>query len=320
MWIAKPILSDNKGDMKTTAKTTIVVAALALILTGCQNPQAGGVPGVVTTSHTISIEELARQLEMRVEDRDEGFVVLRDGRNTVLLFTHSDGRFFVNGKPIGPVGPVRNSGGTTYVSESLAAQIKPLLGGAPVAPVRPQPRGVLRGDVVIDPGHGAHDPGTTSVTGVHEKIINYAVAAKVAAILQRRGIQVTLTRGREEYTELESRAAIANQRDADLFVSIHADSAPSPSAQGFTVYVAEAASADSQRAARNIARAMATTGLESRGVRREDYRVLVKTRGPAVLVEMGYLSNRQDAARLQNSAFQDKMAAAIATGIIDYLQ
>ncbi len=65
---------------------------------------------------------------------------------------------------------------------------------------------------------------------------------------------------------------------------------------------------------------MATTGLESRGVRREDYRVLVKTRGPAVLVEMGYLSNRQDAARLQNSAFQDKMAAAIATGIIDYLQ
>ncbi len=197
MWIAKPILSDNKGDMKTIAKTTIVVAALALVLTGCKNPQAGSVPGMVTTSHTISIEELARQLGMRIDDRDEGFVVLRDGRNTVLIFTHSDGRFFVNGKPIGPVGPVRNSGGTTYVSESLASQIKPLLGGAPVVPVRPQPRGVLRGDVVIDPGHGAHDPGTTSVTGVHEKMIDYAVAAKVAAILQRRGIQVTMTERRE---------------------------------------------------------------------------------------------------------------------------
>ncbi len=65
---------------------------------------------------------------------------------------------------------------------------------------------------------------------------------------------------------------------------------------------------------------MATTGLENRGVRREDYRVLRTSRGPAVLVEMGYLSNRQDALRLQDSAFQDKLAAAIATGILDYLQ
>lgn len=303
--------------MKTRTKTTIVAVALTLVLFGCQNTPTSA-PGVARSDSTISIDELARQLGLTVEDRDEGFVVLRDRSNTVLIFTHSDGRFFVNGTPIGSVGRVRTSGGTVYVAESLVAQIKPHL-GAPVAPSRPQVR-VARGNIVIDPGHGGRDPGTTSITGVHEKTVNYAVAAKVAAILQRRGLDVTMTRQENEFIELESRTAIANRRNADLFVSIHADSAPNPSAQGFTLYIADAASADSQRAARDIARAMATTGLASRGVRRENYRVLVTTRGPAVLVEMGYLSNRQDAARLQDDAFQDKLAAAIATGILDYLQ
>ncbi len=303
--------------MKTRTKITIVAAILALAAVGCQGPQTT-TPAVVTRDHTISVEELARQLGLRIDDRDETFVVLRDAANTVLIFTHSDGRFFVNGTPIGTVGTVRKVSGTVYVSESLAAQIKPHLGTS-VTPARPQPR-PARGIVVIDPGHGGHDPGAIAVTGIHEKIVNYDVAQKVAAILRRRGIEVVLTRQGDVFPELEARAEIAARRNADLFVSLHADSAPNPSAQGFTVYVAKTASADSQRAARDIARAMATTGLESRGVRQENYRVLVTNRRPAVLVEMGYLSNRQDALRLQDSAFQDKLAAAIAAGIIDYLQ
>ena len=303
--------------MKTRTKIQIVAALLALVAVGCQGPQTTP-PAVVARDHTISVEELARQLGLRLDDRDDTFVVLRDAANTVLIFTHSDGRFFVNGKPIGSVGTVRRASGTVYVSESLVAQIKPHLGTA-VAPARPLPR-PARGIVVIDPGHGGRDPGAIAVTGIHEKIVNYDVAQKVAAILRRRGIEVVLTRQGDVHIELEARAEIANRRNADLFVSLHADSAPSPSAQGFTVYVAEGASADSQRAARNIARAMATTGLENRGVRPAIYRVLVLNRRPAVLVEMGYLSNRQEALRLQDGAFQDKLAAAIATGILDYLQ
>ncbi|MDI6447507.1 N-acetylmuramoyl-L-alanine amidase family protein [Anaerobaca lacustris] len=303
--------------MKTRTKIPIVAALLALVAVGCQGPQTTP-PAVVARDHTISVEELARQLGLRLDDRDDTFVVLRDAANTVLIFTHSDGRFFVNGKPIGSVGTVRRASGTVYVSESLVAQIKSHLGTA-VAPARPLPR-PARGVVVIDPGHGGRDPGAIAVTGIHEKIVNYDVAQKVAAILRRRGIEVVLTRQGDVFIELEARAEIANRRNADLFVSLHADSAPSPSAQGFTVYVAEGASADSQRAARNIARAMATTGLENRGVRPASYRVLVLNRRPAVLVEMGYLSNRQEALRLQDSAFQDRLAAAIATGILDYLQ
>ncbi len=303
--------------MKTRTKITVVAALLALVAVGCQGPQTTP-PAVVARDHTISVEELARQLGLRLDDRDDTFVVLRDAANTVLIFTHSDGRFFVNGKPIGSVGTVRRASGTVYVSESLLAQIKPHLGTS-VAPARPLPR-PARGTIVIDPGHGGRDPGAIAVTGIHEKIVNYGVAQKVAAILRRRGIEVVLTRQGDVFIELEARAEIANRRNADLFVSLHADSAPSPSAQGFTVYVAEGGSADSQRAARNIARTMATTGLENRGVRPASYRVLVLNRRPAVLVEMGYLSNRQEALRLQDSAFQDRLAAAIATGILDFLE
>jgi N-acetylmuramoyl-L-alanine amidase len=65
---------------------------------------------------------------------------------------------------------------------------------------------------------------------------------------------------------------------------------------------------------------MAATGLKNRGIRRADYRVLARARGPAVLIETGYLSNGQDAARLQDSRFQSRLAAAIAGGIADYLR
>lgn len=141
--------------MRTRTKITIVAALLALAAVGCQGPQTT-TPAVVARDHTISVEELARQLGLRIDDRDDTFVVLRDAANTVLIFTHSDGRFFVNGTPVGSVGTVRKASGTAYVSEALVTQIKPHLGTS-VVPARPQPR-PARGVVVIDPGHGDHDP------------------------------------------------------------------------------------------------------------------------------------------------------------------
>lgn len=84
------------------------------------------------------------------------------------------------------------------------------------------------------------------------------------------------------------------------------------------MYVANSASWSSRRAADAIAGSMAGTGLNSFGTRTADYRVLVETRGPAVLVELGYLSNSQEAALLRSSSFQYRLAQAIADGISDY--
>lgn len=305
--------------MKTRTKIQIVAALLALAAVGCQGPQTTP-PSVVARDHTISVEELARQLGLRLDDRDDTFVVLRDADNTVLIFTHSNGRFFVNGKPIGPVGTVRREAGTVYVSEMLAAQIRPHLDAAQPA-VQPTPRLPRRGGhVVIDPGHGGRDPGAIGVRGTYEKDVNLAVALMVAAELQRRGVTVTMTRQDDRYVENENRADLANRLRADLFVSIHADSAPNASAQGFTLYIAPTASSDTVRAARSISNSMATTGAQNRGVNRANYLVLVQTRGPAILIELGYLSNAQEEAMLRSSAYQNRLATAIAAGIADYLR
>lgn len=303
--------------MSTIKQSVVVALLLLLIVAGCHSTE-GTPPNVVPDGRNISIQELASRLGLQVDEQDLTFAILRGNGDTVLIFTHSGGRFFVNGQPIGPVGTVKKVGGTVYVSSTLVSQIRPHLGTAPPPEMQP-PVVVPQATIVIDPGHGGRDPGTTSVTGTHEKHINLAVARKVAKLLQRKGLTVIMTRQGDTFPELEERAAIANRRNADLFVSIHADSAPSSSAQGFTVYIAQAASRDARLMARAIARAMATTGLENRGVRENDYRVLVKTHCPAVLIELGYLSNRQDAARLQSDAFQDRLATAISTGISDFL-
>lgn len=307
--------------MTTKKLISAIAAVLILALGGCHSRRdflsGNPTPTQVRDGRTLTIQELATRLNLRIDEQDETFVVLRDSTNTVLIFTHDDGRFFVNGKPVGSVGPVRKAGGTVYVSETLVDQIRAQLGVAPPArPVRP----TQRARIVVDPGHGGHDPGTIASNGGYEKDVNLSVASKLAGILQRRGHQVTMTRQGDRYIELESRAAIANQRDADLFVSIHADSVSDPSVQGFTVYIANDASRESQQVAQAIVRAMKTTGLDSRGVRREDYRVLVKTSGPAVLVELGYMSNLREVRKLQDSDFQNRLAVAIAAGIGDYLR
>jgi N-acetylmuramoyl-L-alanine amidase len=268
--------------------------------------------------NTTTVRSLATRLGMTVDETTDTFVVLRGAGNTVLVFLHSDGRFFVNGKAVGSVGRVKRSAGEIHVPEALVAQIRPHLSVAPpTPPVSPRR---ATGSVVLDPGHGGRDPGTTSVTGIHEKHVNLQITGKLAAALRGKGIDVTVTRRGDHYVELEDRAAIGNRRKADLFVSIHGDSVPDPSVRGFTLYIAENASRDSYAAARAIERAMAATGQKSRGIRRAEYRVLVQTRGPAVLIETGYLSNRQDAALLQNSRFQSRLATAIASGIADYLR
>ena len=237
--------------------------------------------------------------------------------NTVLIFTYTDAQFYVNGKAIGPVGKLGRSGDQIYLCPTIVDRIRPALARRPSRPApRPAPRSRL---VVVDPGHGGKDPGATAVNGVHEKTVNLDVALFLADLLRARGIEVLLTRSDDTYIELEERAELANRRNAALFVSIHADSAPSARARGYTVYTSRSPSSQSDRLAKTLARAMGRTGLDSRGVRRANYRVLVTADCPAVLVEMGYLSNGREADMLTRSDFQRRLAVALAEGISEHI-
>jgi N-acetylmuramoyl-L-alanine amidase len=296
------------------------LAFLALGVAGCQQPQKQ-TPKMVVGQHATTIEDLALRLGLRIEERDEAFVVLKNAANTVLIFTHTDGRFFVNGKPVGSVGEIKRQGGTVYVPDILVSQIRPYLrSAAPQPPVTRPSAPRAKALVVIDAGHGGNDPGTISPSGLYEKSINLQVAQRVAGLLEQKGLGVVMTRQDDRFIELEERANIANRHNADLFVSIHSDSNPDRGRQGFTVYVARAASPDAMRAADSINQALAGTGSDSHGIREADYKVLVNTSGPAVLIELGYLSNTQDAARLRDATFQNRLAQAIANGILAYVR
>jgi len=307
--------------MSTRTRLLIVAISAVVAVGGCQQSQRSAPPGVVIREQTVTIDELASRLGLRVVERDDAFIILKNAANTVLIFTHDSGRLFVNGRPIGSVGAVKKVGSTIYVPDNLVAAIQPrLLAGSERAPVvtRPRPR-TSAALVVVDAGHGGKDPGTM-VGGTYEKNIDLQVARKVASLLSQQGINVVLTRDADEFIELEERADIANRRDADLFVSIHADSAPDRSISGYTLYVAGDASREAYQAAQAVSAAMSRTGSHTRGIREADYKVLVQTRCPAVLIELGYLSNFTDARHLQDNAFQNRLAQAIASGILDYLQ
>ena len=268
------------------------------------------------SEQNISINELAAALGLRVSESKPTHVTLKNSSNTVMIFTLSGGKLYVNTRPIGEVGRVDRIGGQIYVSKSLIHLIRSAM-RAYTPPSRPVPRS-MTGTVVIDAGHGGKDPGATSILGFYEKGINLSVANKVARLLEQRGLRVKMTRTDDYFVELEDRAAIANNLNADLFVSIHSDSFPKSSRRGFTVYIARSASSSSRRAASSIARSMSGTGLNSFGVQTAGYHVLTGTRGPAVLVEMGYLSNRREAALLRSGSFQNRLAKAVAAGISNY--
>ncbi len=173
--------------------------------------------------------------------------------------------------------------------------------------------------VVIDAGHGGRDPGATSILGYQEKAVTLHVGIEAARLLSERGLDVILTRGSDVFVPLEQRAAAANQRKADIFVSIHADAAANRAARGFTLYTCRKPSSASQRVAGAIENRMADTGFESRGIRKADFRVLVQTHCPAVLVELGYLSNPQDAALLARESVLAGLARAVADGVCDHI-
>jgi N-acetylmuramoyl-L-alanine amidase len=171
--------------------------------------------------------------------------------------------------------------------------------------------------VMLDPGHGGKDPGAVAPTGMFEKTVNLQVAHKVAYLLRQWGVTVAMTRTNDVFVELDERVSMANRFNPDLFVSIHADACDDPAVTGYSVYVARVASSESKAAAGKIVSSMASTGFVNRGVKQANYKVLVGTRNPAILVEMGYMSNRYQATLLSQNETQERIAYSIARGIYD---
>ena len=172
--------------------------------------------------------------------------------------------------------------------------------------------------IVVDPGHGGKDPGAPGRRGLPEKQIVLMIANQLADELRDCGARVIQTRRGDSYVSLDARVAISNRYRADLFISIHADAAPNLSAMGTTLYIKKKPFSTTLKIANSINRALREAGLESRGERREDFRVLKNNPRPAVLVECGYLTNANEATKLNSSWYQNKIARTITRGVAEY--
>ena len=175
--------------------------------------------------------------------------------------------------------------------------------------------------VVIDPGHGGPDPGAIGIGGIRETDVVLEVSKIVKKLLSDKGIKVRLTRKNEVDLNLPRRVSIANNSDADIFVSIHANASRGKrrDINGLETFYFRGWRGRllARRIQKQILRV--SPGSPDRGVKQGRYYVIKNTRMPAVLVEIGFLTGRLDARRLEKTAHRKRMAYAIAKGILEYL-
>ena len=238
---------------------------------------------------------------------------------------------------------------------------------AAAATPAPQPVAVpsrKKWTVFIDAGHGGKDPGAIGKSKTQEKHITLAAATELARQLKATGlIKPVLSRSDDRYLKLRQRINLARRQQADIFISLHADAAPSSKARGISVFtlsdtasdkeaellarnenradliggpdlaVEDAEAADEllrmfQRESMNQSTYLASTilrhirdmpGGDRRGHRFAGFAVLKAPDMPSVLVEMGFITNRQDEANLKTAEYRTKLTERLARAIVAYL-
>nr|WP_263858303.1 N-acetylmuramoyl-L-alanine amidase [Waterburya agarophytonicola] len=194
-----------------------------------------------------------------------------------------------------------------------APKTRPITENPTTPPKSDRPR------IIIDPGHGGDDPGTIGIGGFREKDVVLPISLDVAEILKTQGIEVIMTRDTDNFISLEGRTDLANDLDADLFVSIHANAInlSRPDVNGLETYY--------YKSGRRLAEVIHWSilngvNIDDRGIRRARFYVLRHSIAPAVLVEVGFLTGEVDSSRLKNPNHRRQMAEAIARGIIEYIK
>jgi N-acetylmuramoyl-L-alanine amidase len=314
------------------------ITMVCLLAAGCEEAslnwgiQQRYAPRPEPVKQQLTVTQLARELGLTVIQPGPDVVRLQNAANTVTIFSDPYGAAYVNGQRVPAGGRIEPAGPSLFVPASLTETIRAAMRREP--PVAPRPRTILAaapapratwiGTVVLDAGHGGKDPGAMSRGGDREADIVLAVARHVATMLQDRGVQVLLTRDGDTFVELDDRVSFANRHRPDLFLSIHVDAARSTEACGFTVYVPrrEPQPSPSRRAGDALAARLESVASVSRGVRQHEknLRVLENTRVPAVLIELGFITNGSECRLLLRPAYQQRLAAALADGAEAHLR
>jgi N-acetylmuramoyl-L-alanine amidase len=175
--------------------------------------------------------------------------------------------------------------------------------------------------VVIDPGHGGPDPGAIGIGGIRETDVVLEVSKIVQNLLSEKGVKVRLTRKNEVDLDLPPRVSFANNSDADIFVSIHANASRGKRRDINGLETFYYRGWRGRLLAKNIQKEIlrVSPGSPDRGVKQGRFYVIKNTTMPAVLVEIGFLTGRLDARRLEKTTHRKRLAYAITKGILEYL-
>ncbi len=186
------------------------------------------------------------------------------------------------------------------------------------------PTNSLKPLIIIDPGHGGTDEGA-KVSSFMEKKLTLMTSMLLKKHLEELGYRVTMTRNRDVFIPLPRRASIANKAKASLFVSVHFNSSPSVEAKGIEIFYFDSKEQWRTRASKRLAscilnRMIDQTAAVSRGTKQGNFHVIRETDMPAVLVEGGFITNRDERGRLRDKAYLDRLAVGIAQGIDKYMK
>ena len=282
---------------------------------------------------------VSQRIELK---KDSKSVVLRPDSSYAL----------VDGRAMTLDYPVEYKSGAAYIPTKTAVYIAEKVFGLKKVPGLVPKTYEIR-TVVIDPGHGGKDPGARGKYGTREKDVVLDVARKMKKDLEKSGLKVYLTRSSDVFIPLDKRTAFANSKKADLFISVHANASRYSRAKGFEVYYLSEATDDNARALaaaenaslkfenistptewdlklsenRRVSKELSyyicnitsnKLSMKKRGVKGARFVVLKGALMPAVLVEIGFLSNKREESNLKSSAFRSKIADAISGSVLSY--
>jgi N-acetylmuramoyl-L-alanine amidase len=172
--------------------------------------------------------------------------------------------------------------------------------------------------IVLDPGHGGKDVGSTGSQGTYEKDVTLLTALNISSKLVEQGANVVMTRADDTFISLEDRTELAQIEDADLFLSIHFDAFESSDVHGMTTYYNKSQDQDLAQSIHDELFKL-DTEIKDRGVMFGDYHVIRENTKPAILLELGYISNANEEKRMQSESFQEQISTNIVNGVINGL-
>ncbi|MDT8718034.1 N-acetylmuramoyl-L-alanine amidase [Clostridium sp. 19966] len=177
---------------------------------------------------------------------------------------------------------------------------------------------------MIDPGHGGYDSGAVGFLGAKEKDITLQVALKLGKLLEAKNIKIIYTRTSDkvswssnEKLGLKARTEISNNANADYYVSIHCNYVDDKNVNGTETYYFNGSTHGKALADSIQKELIKSTELSDRGIKEADYYVLRHTAAPAILTELGFISNEREEKNLSDPAYQDKIASALCDGIMN---